>query len=126
MDQVGMSIYKSRQRHASAQIDLLRRPRLRQLFHLRPRSHGRDQSIAHQQPATFDQSQVGKGIAPPRTVPAQSQQLRGAADEKGIRQGFRIMPKTKPAGQALALPVGECQALVEFGLRRYALVACPR
>jgi len=54
MDQVRMRIDEPRQRHAPAQVEILRRACLRQRLDLRPRSHGRDQAIAHQQRPIFN------------------------------------------------------------------------
>src|ERR1700731_564806 len=117
MDQVRMRIDKPRQRHAPAQIELLRPRRFRQRLDLRPRSHGHDQAIAHQQPAIFDYSQIGKGTAPPRPVSAQRQKLRRARDEKGIRQSHSIMPKSSRVAQASSCAVS-IAGYFEFGFSK--------
>jgi hypothetical protein len=51
-------INKSRQGHASAQIQFLRRARFRQGFHLRPRPHCHYQPAAYKQSAILDQAQI--------------------------------------------------------------------
>ncbi len=124
VNQVRVRIHESRQCHAPAQIQFFSCTRFRELFHFGPRSHRGNHAVVHQHRAVFDQAQVRKGIAPPRATSTQRQQLRCTRDEQGIRQGLRIMPKTRGVAQALArAAIAEWEPRSEYLC--YALAACP-
>jgi hypothetical protein len=93
MNQVCMGIDESGQHHASANIQLLCRPRFRQPLHLGSISGHCDSPVSNEQRAIPNQTEIRQRRPTPGPTAPQRQQLRSTSNEKGIDQGARIMPK---------------------------------
>ena len=76
-----MRIDETRQHDAAAHIQLFCPPRFRPPLHLRPWPRRHDLPVAHQQRATSNQAQLGKGTASSWNSAAQRQNLRSTCDE---------------------------------------------
>ena len=72
---MGVRIDKSRQDDAAADVQFLCSAGFREGFYFCARSYGRDQAVAHEERAVFDDAEIGKRGAASRAAAAERQEL---------------------------------------------------